>query len=131
MRTDSLFPDTTRVRSFREGLEGKTVLVLPKIDLADSEQLALTDALGQRVSIAAQIPGYDRAAPIFQVTLNKGARIEPEYIHGTYFWHMDGVTVNLPPPKATLLSARRISRSEEHTAEPQSLMRTSYAVFSS
>src|SRR3546814_5749254 len=50
-RTDTLFPYTTLFRSEH------TVLVLPKIDLADSEQLALTDALGQRVSIAAQIPG--------------------------------------------------------------------------
>ena len=30
-------------------------------------------------------------------------------MQGTFFWHIDGVTIDMPPPKATLLTARRIS----------------------
>jgi len=90
-------------------LEQHTVLVFPKIGLTDSEQLALTDSLGHRVNISAQIPGRRDSAAVYQVTLNKGAAIEPEYVLGTFFWHMDGLTVNVPPPKATILSARRLS----------------------
>jgi alpha-ketoglutarate-dependent taurine dioxygenase len=92
-----------------ELLDRHTVLVFPKIDLSDDEQLALTDALGERVNISALVPGRSNSAAVYQVTLNKGANIEPEYVLGTFFWHMDGLTVDTAPPKATVLSARRLS----------------------
>ena len=90
-------------------LERHTVLVFPRIGLTDPQQLALTDALGERVNIAARVPGRGGADAVYQVTLNKGAKIEPEYVLGTFFWHMDGLTVDVPPPKATVLSARRLA----------------------
>jgi alpha-ketoglutarate-dependent taurine dioxygenase len=85
------------------------VLVFPAIGLSDAEQLALTDALGKRVNIAAQVAGREGADEVYQVTLNEGAKIEKEYVFGTYFWHMDGMTVDSAPPKATILSARHVS----------------------
>ena len=90
-------------------LDRHTVLVFPAIGLSDAEQLALTDALGKRVNIAAQIAGRENAEEVYQVTLNEGAKIEKEYVFGTFFWHMDGLTVDIAPPKATILSARHIS----------------------
>jgi alpha-ketoglutarate-dependent taurine dioxygenase len=90
-------------------LDSHTVLVFPSIGLSDAEQLALTDALGERVNIAAKIAGRENADEVYQVTLNKGAKIEKEYVFGTYFWHMDGMTVDIAPPKATILSARHVS----------------------
>lgn len=90
-------------------LEQHTVLVFPKIGLDDNEQLALTDSLGERINISARVPGRSDAAAVYQVTLNKGASIEPEYVLGTFFWHMDGLTVDIAPPKATVLSARRLA----------------------
>jgi alpha-ketoglutarate-dependent taurine dioxygenase len=90
-------------------LEDHTVLVFPKIGLTDAEQLALTDSLGKRVNVSAQVPGRADSAAVYQVTLNKGAGIEPEYVLGTFFWHMDGLTIDVPPPKATILSARKLS----------------------
>jgi len=90
-------------------LERHTVLVFPRIGLTDDEQLALTDSLGKRVNIAAQIAGRENADAVYQVTLNEGAKIEKEYVLGTFFWHMDGLTVDIAPPKATVLSARRLS----------------------
>jgi alpha-ketoglutarate-dependent taurine dioxygenase len=90
-------------------LERHTVLVFPAIGLSDSEQLALTGALGERVNIASRIAGREHADEVYQVTLNEGAKIEKEYVLGTFFWHMDGLTVDVAPPKATVLSARRLS----------------------
>jgi alpha-ketoglutarate-dependent taurine dioxygenase len=90
-------------------LERHTVLVFPRVGLSDEEQLALTDALGDRVNIAARVPGRSDAAAVYQVTLDKDAKIEPEYVLGTFFWHMDGLTVDVPPPKASILSARRLA----------------------
>jgi alpha-ketoglutarate-dependent taurine dioxygenase len=90
-------------------LDRHTVLVFPAIGLSDAEQLALTDTLGQRVNIAAKVAGRENADEVYQVTLNEGAKIEKEYVFGTYFWHMDGMTVDIAPPKATILSARCVS----------------------
>lgn len=91
-------------------LERHTVLVFPAIHLSDAEQLALTEALGERVNIARHIAGLENAEAVYQVTLDEGARIEKEYVLGTFFWHMDGLTVDIPPPKATLLTARRLAQ---------------------
>ena len=90
-------------------LEQHTVLVFPEIGLSNEEQLALTDALGERINITAQVPGRANADPVYEVTLNEGAAIEKEYVLGTFFWHMDGLTVDVAPPKATVLSARQLA----------------------
>jgi alpha-ketoglutarate-dependent taurine dioxygenase len=101
--------DADTAQELLQLLERHTVLVFPAIGLSDSEQLALTDALGARVNIAARIAGRENADAIYQVTLDEGATIEKEYVLGTFFWHMDGLTVDVAPPKATVLSARRLS----------------------
>jgi alpha-ketoglutarate-dependent taurine dioxygenase len=43
------------------------------------------------------------------ITLGKEINNQPEYVLGTFFWHIDGVTINQPLPKATLLSARKLA----------------------
>jgi alpha-ketoglutarate-dependent taurine dioxygenase len=90
-------------------LDRHTVLVFPRLNLTDEEQLILTDMIGERVNVSARVPGREGSAAVYQVTLDKGASIEPEYVLGTFFWHMDGLTVDVPPPKATVLSARKLS----------------------
>jgi len=101
--------DPAIVQEMLQLLERHTVLVLPGIDLSDEDQLALTDTLGERVNLASLISGLDHADEVYQVTFNEGARIEKEYVQGTFFWHMDGLTVDAPPPKATILSARSLA----------------------
>lgn len=100
-------PETSK--ELLELLNKHVVLVFPSINLTDAEQLALTDALGGQINIARRIDGKADAAEVYQVTLNEGAAIEKEYVFGTFFWHMDGLTVDVPPPKATVLSARRLA----------------------
>lgn len=106
----AMIGDPTTSEELLALLDRHTVLIFPKINLTDAEQLALTDALGERVNIAAKVPGRGDADAVYQVTLNEGANIEREYVLGTFFWHMDGLTVDVPPPKASLLSARRVAQ---------------------
>ena len=98
------------VGAIREALERHGVLVFPRIDLTDAEQLAFTDMFGERLNYtrgAAGNPHDD--TDVYQVSLAKGAKFDPEYVLATWFWHMDGVTVDQPLPKATMLSARQLS----------------------
>jgi alpha-ketoglutarate-dependent taurine dioxygenase len=91
-------------------LEERQVLVFPRINLSDKEQLAFTDKLGARVNFTNRVPGGDSAAKdVYTITLDPKINNEPEYVLGTYFWHMDGITVDMPPPKASVLSARRVA----------------------
>ncbi|MCB2076114.1 MAG: TauD/TfdA family dioxygenase [Novosphingobium sp.] len=95
-------------------LEQRNVLVFPEIGLSDEEQIAFTDLLGERVDFTGlRKAGGDDAYPdegdIYRVSLDKGAGFRPEFVLATLFWHMDGITAGIIPPKATLLSARVLS----------------------
>lgn len=92
-----------------ELLEQRDVLVFPRVGLNDEEQLAFTDKLGQRVDFTHRIPVRDATQGIYTVTLDPKLNPEPEYVLGTYFWHMDGLTVPIAPPKASVLSARSVA----------------------
>jgi alpha-ketoglutarate-dependent taurine dioxygenase len=102
--------DDEVVAAIREALEDRGVLVFPRINLTDEEQLALTDRLGTRVNYTRSVPGGSNAKPdVYKITLDEEINTEPEYVLGTYFWHIDGVTIDQPLPKATLLTARKLS----------------------
>ena len=91
-------------------LEVRGVLVFPRIGLNDEEQLAFTDKLGARVNSIRGVPGQGESTQdVYTVTLDPKINSEPEYVLGTYFWHMDGLTVSTIPPKASVLSARSIA----------------------
>jgi len=93
-----------------ELLEDRAVLVFPGIGLADDEQLALTDLLGDRVNFTKLAPGGDvSTTDVYTVSLDPKINTEPEYVLGTYFWHMDGLTSDIPPPRISLLSARSLA----------------------
>jgi alpha-ketoglutarate-dependent taurine dioxygenase len=95
--------DKAVVQRCLEALEERGVLVFPRVGLTDAEQLAFTDSLGTRVKFTRG------ASDVYEITLDPEINDEPEYVQGTYFWHIDGVTIDLPPPKATLLTARRLA----------------------
>ena len=87
-------------------LNERIVLVFPEIGLTDKEQLVFTDLLGERVNFVAQGPkGED--PDIYKITLDPELNEQPAYVLGTFFWHMDGVMEEIPPPKASLLSCRK------------------------
>jgi alpha-ketoglutarate-dependent taurine dioxygenase len=100
--------DKAVVAECLELLEQRQVLVFPKLNLSDKEQLAFTDQLGVRVNFTDKIAGGDTAAQdVYTITLDPKINNEPEYVLGTYFWHMDGICSPIPPPKASVLSARK------------------------
>lgn len=91
-------------------LERHGVLVFPRIGVTDEEQLRFTDSLGSRLNFSGKVDGGKGGTPdVYRVTLDPRINRQKEYIHGTYFWHMDGLTVPEQPPKATMLSGRTIS----------------------
>ena len=104
-RAELFTPDAAR--AIREKVAERTVLVFPEIDLSDEEQLQITELLGDRLRITGR---YNKQTvdndDIYQVTLDEKINPQPEYVLGTFFWHMDGITVDTPPPFATLLSCR-------------------------
>jgi len=102
--------DADTVARCRELLEQRGVLVFPRINLTDTEQLAFTDRLGTRVNYTRSVPGGTAAeADVYKITLDPEINLQPEYVQGTFFWHMDGLNSDIPPPKATVLSGRRIA----------------------
>lgn len=102
--------DADVIETIRTALEDRGVLLFPQINVSDEEQLALTDALGDRVNFTRRVPGSDATSQdVYKITLDKKINTEPDYVLGTFFWHIDGVTMDIPLPKATLLSARTLS----------------------
>jgi alpha-ketoglutarate-dependent taurine dioxygenase len=102
--------DPDVAEAVRAALEDRGVLVFPEIHVTDEEQLAFTDGLGARVNFTRNIPGSDASAQdIYKVTLDEEVNDEPDYVLGTFFWHVDGVTMDMALPKATVLSARTLS----------------------
>jgi alpha-ketoglutarate-dependent taurine dioxygenase len=102
--------DDEVVEAVRTALEARGVLVFPQIAVSDELQLAFTDRLGERVNFTRRVPGSDVSSPdVYKVTLDKKITKEPDYVLGTFFWHVDGVTMDMALPKATVLSARHLS----------------------
>jgi len=94
----------------RDALEERGVLIFPRINLTDAEQLAFTDKFGERANFSKNVPGgTDADDDVYKITLDKEVNFAPEYVLGTWFWHIDGVTIDQPLPKATMLSARKLS----------------------
>jgi alpha-ketoglutarate-dependent taurine dioxygenase len=103
--------DDEVINTVRNALEDRGVLVFPRMHLNDAEQLAFTDKFGKRVNFTRNVQdgGATEDADVYAVTLDKDVNFQPEYVLGTFFWHIDGVTIDQPLPKATLLTARKLS----------------------
>jgi alpha-ketoglutarate-dependent taurine dioxygenase len=110
---EALF-DPEVVRQVREALNERAVLVFPRVGFSNEEQLAFTDLLGGRLNLTSDAT-TNKADDVYQVTLDKKINRAPEYVLGTFFWHMDGLPVETAPPAATLLSARKLAPKGGHT----------------
>lgn len=87
----------------RAMLEERGVLVFPKIDFSDDEQVAFTKTLG---TFAPELhDGKDES--VHKITLDAEANPHSaEYLKGSLYWHIDG-TRNSVPILASLLSCRQ------------------------
>jgi alpha-ketoglutarate-dependent taurine dioxygenase len=84
----------------RRLLAERGVVVFPQINLSDQEQITFSRTLGE---VLPQGEGG-----IFKVSLDKNVNPGAEYLKGTFYWHIDGATDDVPT-RASLLGARKLS----------------------
>jgi alpha-ketoglutarate-dependent taurine dioxygenase len=82
----------------RELLELRGVLVFPRVDFTDEEQIEFTQTLG---TFAPEM----RGERVYKVTLDTKVNDMADYLKGSLYWHIDG-TMNAVPILASLLSMR-------------------------
>jgi len=109
LRDKAALLDDATAREVLDALEEHTVLVFRELHLDDAAQVAFSRKLGEVVILGSRTPTLDKPYPeIFNVTLDTGRNPAAEYLRGTFFWHIDGATDEIPT-KASLLTARRIA----------------------
>src|SRR5499427_8083523 len=96
-------------------LERYGVLLFPGIGLGDEEQVAFSNALGEVIPMGPKHRDGTQEA-VYKITLDPRENpMGAEYLKATIEWHIDGLFEDGPPPKATMLSARRLSASGGQT----------------
>jgi alpha-ketoglutarate-dependent taurine dioxygenase len=98
----------------RNALERYGVLLFPQIGFDDDEQVAFSKNLGDVVPQGPMRPDGSQEV-VFKITLDPRENPSAEYLKATVEWHIDGLFDDGPPPKATMLSARRLSASGGQT----------------
>lgn len=91
-----------------EALERHGVLLFPRIGLTDDEQVRFSRNLGTVVPQGPMRPDGTQEV-VFKITLDPRENRSAEYLKATIDWHIDGLFEDGPPPKATMLSARRLA----------------------
>jgi alpha-ketoglutarate-dependent taurine dioxygenase len=85
------------------------VLLFPQINLTDEEQVAFSNLLGGAIPQGVARADGSRDM-VFKITIDpKQNEDAAEYLQSTIHWHIDGIFDQEPPPKATLLSGRKLS----------------------
>lgn len=91
-------------------IERHSVVVFPRANLDNDEQRVFTENLGASVSFTTNAPGGGQRGGGYNITLDPKLNNEPEYVQGTFFWHLDGMPMaNIAPPKASVLTCHRRS----------------------
>jgi alpha-ketoglutarate-dependent taurine dioxygenase len=93
-----------------EALEANGVLLFRGLDLDDATQVAFSRKLGQ---VEVFDPGAEHPE-IFRVTLDPEKNRSAPYLRGTFDWHIDGCTDDVPIA-ATVLSAHAVAESGGET----------------
>ncbi len=86
-------------------LEANGVLVFPQLHIDDAAQVALSKRLGR-----VEVLGKGEHPEVFRVTLDPAKNRAAAYLKGTFDWHIDGLTEDVPI-MATLLSAHAVDES--------------------
>jgi alpha-ketoglutarate-dependent taurine dioxygenase len=100
---DRLLHDDTLADECLELLDRHGVLVFRDLHLDDETQVAFSRKLGTVEKV-----GRHEKAEIFRVTLDPAKNPAAEYLKGTFDWHIDGMTDDIPI-MATLLSAHEVA----------------------
>jgi alpha-ketoglutarate-dependent taurine dioxygenase len=106
-KEDLLSPDFAA--NCMAALERHGVLLFPQLHLSDEEQVAFSNMLGKVIPQGPMRPDGTREI-VFKITLDpKENPSAAEYLKATIHWHIDGIFDDTPPPKATMLTGRRLS----------------------
>lgn len=93
-----------------ETLDANGVLVFRDLHIDDATQVAFSKKLGQ-----VEVFGMNEQHPeIFRVTLDPAKNPTAAYLRGTFDWHIDGCTDDIPI-MATLLSAHAVAETGGET----------------
>ena len=87
-----------------ELLDAHGVLVFRELHLDDETQVAFSRRLGPVEKVGRR----DDGAEIFRVTLDPAKNPAADYLKGTFDWHIDGMTDDIPI-MATVLSAHQVA----------------------
>jgi alpha-ketoglutarate-dependent taurine dioxygenase len=90
----------SEAKEIRRLLEERGVLIFRNYNFADEEQLAFSKTLGE------VLPQGQKG--IMKITLDKNENAGAEYLKGSFYWHIDGASDDVPT-LAALLNARRLS----------------------
>ena len=96
----------THTEQIREVLGERGVVLFRRVGLDDRQQVAFARSLGDVLDI-----GEDN---IYKVSLDKRVTRTADYLLGTFLWHIDGTTDEVPT-RASLLSARQLSETGGQT----------------
>ena len=92
-----------------DALEANGVLVLRDLHIDDASQVAFSKRLGR-----VEVFGKGENPEIFLITLDPAKNPVADYLRGTFDWHIDGLTDDIPI-MATLLSAHGVADSGGET----------------
>ena len=107
---DDLLDDRTAA-ALLNALEQYGVLVFGDLNLDDSTQVEF----GRRLGEPELFPQHGVEFPeIFTVSLDPQKAASAEYLKGTFYWHIDGATDDIPN-KATMLNAVAVANSGGET----------------
>lgn len=106
---DTLVHDESFATWCLEALEANGALVFRDLHLDDAAQVAFSKRLGQ-----VEVLGHGEHPEIFRVTLDPAKNPSAVYLKGTFDWHIDGCTDDIPI-MATMLSAHAVADSGGET----------------
>ncbi len=106
---DRLLNDDTLPDATLEALETHGALVFRDLHLDDATQVAFSKKLGR-----VEVFGRGEHPEIFRVTLDPKKNRSAEYLRGTFDWHIDGMTEDIPI-MASLLSAHAVAEAGGET----------------
>ncbi|HXX90055.1 MAG TPA: TauD/TfdA family dioxygenase [Acidimicrobiales bacterium] len=100
---DQMLRDEALPAQILEALEADGVLVFRDLHIDDAAQVAFSKRLGR-----VEVFGTGEFPEIFLVTLDPARNRAAAYLRGTFDWHIDGLTDDIPI-MATLLSAHGVA----------------------
>ncbi|MFI5046509.1 MAG: TauD/TfdA dioxygenase family protein [Acidimicrobiia bacterium] len=106
---ERLLNDEELPKQVLDALEEHGVLVFREINLDDATQVAFSRRLGKL-----EVLGGGEFPEIFLVTIDPARNPYADYLRGTFDWHIDGCTDDVPI-MATMLSAHGVAESGGET----------------